>query len=70
MVFCIIFSTTCIPASETFSKSGDNGSSKTLAGDTLPKDNKVFDAIGAAEELLSYIGFVEGMSYRKSFRSN
>ncbi|CAH1100933.1 unnamed protein product [Psylliodes chrysocephalus] len=42
--------------SETFSRQGDNGTSKTINGDILPKDSQVFNAIGATEELLSYIG--------------
>lgn len=41
---------------ETFSRQGDNGSSKTITGDVLPKDHEIFHAIGATEELLSYIG--------------
>lgn len=41
---------------ETFSRHGDDGNSKTLLGEIFPKDNKVFNAIGATEELLSYIG--------------
>lgn len=43
---------------ETFSRDGDTGTAKILAGQTLPKDDKIFNAIGAAEELLSYIGYV------------
>ncbi|KAK9889645.1 hypothetical protein WA026_007021 [Henosepilachna vigintioctopunctata] len=43
-----------LPAS--FSRAGDNGTSKTLTGEILPKDHKIFNAIGATEELLSYIG--------------
>lgn len=46
-----------IPAQpETFSRTGDDGNSKILAGTVLPKDDRIFNAIGAAEELLSYIG--------------
>lgn len=41
---------------ESFSKIGDNGTSKTINGDVLPKDHEIFHAIGAAEELLSYLG--------------
>ncbi|KAK4875113.1 hypothetical protein RN001_011535 [Aquatica leii] len=41
---------------ETFSRNGDDGSSKTLTGQILPKDHKIFNAIGSTEELLSYIG--------------
>ncbi|KAF5290015.1 hypothetical protein FQR65_LT11681 [Abscondita terminalis] len=41
---------------ETFSRNGDNGTSKTLTGQILPKDHKIFNAIGSTEELLSYIG--------------
>ncbi|KAL3267730.1 hypothetical protein HHI36_006857 [Cryptolaemus montrouzieri] len=41
---------------ESFSRCGDNGTSKTLTGEVFPKDHKIFDAIGATEELLSYIG--------------
>ncbi|XP_066144410.1 corrinoid adenosyltransferase MMAB-like isoform X2 [Euwallacea fornicatus] len=41
---------------EIFSREGDNGNSKTITGDILPKDSPIFNAIGAAEELLSYIG--------------
>lgn len=43
-------------ATEAFSREGDKGSSKTLTGDLLEKDNRIFNAIGATEELLSYIG--------------
>lgn len=52
------FSSSSLPIAESFSRSGDHGQSKTLAGDSLPKDNKIFNAIGAAEELLSFIGLV------------
>ncbi|KAF5298057.1 hypothetical protein FQA39_LY11825 [Lamprigera yunnana] len=41
---------------ETFSRNGDDGTSKTLTGQLLPKDHRIFDAIGSTEELLSYIG--------------
>ncbi|CAG9760657.1 unnamed protein product [Ceutorhynchus assimilis] len=41
---------------ETFSREGDNGTSKTIMGALLPKDDHIFHAIGATEELLSYIG--------------
>ncbi|XP_019865275.1 corrinoid adenosyltransferase MMAB-like [Aethina tumida] len=41
---------------ETFSREGDNGMSKTLTGEKLPKNHNVFKAIGATEELLSSIG--------------
>ncbi|CAG9815627.1 unnamed protein product [Phaedon cochleariae] len=41
---------------ETFSRLGDDGTSRTINGDLLPKDNEVFHAIGATEELLSSIG--------------
>lgn len=44
------------PPIETFSSEGDNGTSKILSGEFLPKDDKIFDAIGATEELSSYIG--------------
>ncbi|CAG9865406.1 unnamed protein product [Phyllotreta striolata] len=43
-------------SSETFSRQGDGGASKIINGDLLPKDSQVFNAIGATEELLSYIG--------------
>ncbi|KAG5898259.1 hypothetical protein JTB14_008604 [Gonioctena quinquepunctata] len=41
---------------ETFSRLGDDGTSRTINGDVLPKDSQIFNAIGATEELLSYIG--------------
>ncbi|XP_076251705.1 corrinoid adenosyltransferase MMAB-like isoform X1 [Rhynchophorus ferrugineus] len=41
---------------EIFSREGDNGTAKTITGDVLPKDHCIFNAIGATEELLSYIG--------------
>lgn len=41
---------------ETFSRHGDNGTSKTLTGEVLPKDHNIFHAIGSTEELLSYVG--------------
>ncbi|KAK5644526.1 hypothetical protein RI129_005826 [Pyrocoelia pectoralis] len=41
---------------ETFSRNGDNGTSKTLTGEVLPKDHNIFHAIGSTEELLSYVG--------------
>lgn len=44
------------PPECTINRDGDNGMSKTLTLETLPKDNKIFDAIGATEELLSHIG--------------
>ncbi|KAF2896880.1 hypothetical protein ILUMI_09290 [Ignelater luminosus] len=45
-----------VPVPETFSRNGDNGTSKTLTGEVLAKDSKIFNAIGATEELLSCIG--------------
>ncbi|XP_050302556.1 corrinoid adenosyltransferase MMAB-like isoform X2 [Anthonomus grandis grandis] len=39
-----------------FSRDGDTGTSKTIMGESLPKDSPVFNAIGATEELLSYLG--------------
>ncbi|KAH1000678.1 corrinoid adenosyltransferase MMAB [Dendroctonus ponderosae] len=44
------------PCPQIFSREGDNGTSKTITGEALPKDSPIFSAIGAAEELLSYIG--------------
>ncbi|XP_044271264.1 corrinoid adenosyltransferase-like [Tribolium madens] len=44
------------PPQEYFNREGDRGMSKTLTSETLPKDSKIFDAIGATEELLSHIG--------------
>lgn len=41
---------------ESFSRNGDDGTSKTLTGTVLPKDNEIFHAIGATEELLCFIG--------------
>ncbi|CAH1967569.1 unnamed protein product [Acanthoscelides obtectus] len=41
---------------EIFSREGDDGTSKTISGDVFSKDSEVFNAIGATEELLSYIG--------------
>lgn len=41
---------------ESFSRLGDNGTSKTIDGTILPKDNQIFNAIGATEELLSFLG--------------
>lgn len=43
---------------EIFSREGDNGTAKTITGDVLPKDHYIFNAIGATEELLSYIGYL------------
>ncbi|RZB66670.1 cob(I)yrinic acid a,c-diamide adenosyltransferase, mitochondrial, partial [Asbolus verrucosus] len=43
-------------SNEYYSKDGDKGTSKTLEGEVLAKDSKIFNAIGATEELLSYIG--------------
>ncbi|KAJ3643427.1 hypothetical protein Zmor_026138 [Zophobas morio] len=39
-----------------FNRNGDTGSSRTLTSNLLPKDDRIFNAIGATEELLSYIG--------------
>ncbi|KAJ8968883.1 hypothetical protein NQ317_015490 [Molorchus minor] len=44
---------------ESFSRFGDNGTSKTIDGNLLPKNNQIFNAIGATEELLSFIGKIE-----------
>ncbi|KAH1017260.1 hypothetical protein HUJ05_007932 [Dendroctonus ponderosae] len=44
------------PCPQIFSREGDYGTSKTITGEALPKDSPIFSAIGAAEELLSYIG--------------
>nr|XP_023023433.1 cob(I)yrinic acid a,c-diamide adenosyltransferase, mitochondrial-like isoform X1 [Leptinotarsa decemlineata] len=41
---------------DTFSRLGDDGTSKIINGDVLPKDSQIFNAIGATEELLSYLG--------------
>lgn len=41
---------------ENFSRQGDNGTSMTINGDIMDKDSDIFNAIGAAEELLSYLG--------------
>lgn len=46
-----------VPILEIFSRDGDNGNSKTITGEILPKDSSTFNAIGATEELLSYIGY-------------
>nr|CAH7755458.1 unnamed protein product [Callosobruchus chinensis] len=43
-------------STEIFSRQGDEGLSQTISGDVFSKDNEVFNAIGATEELLSYIG--------------
>lgn len=45
-------------AEDTFNKDGDFGTSKTINGEVLPKDHEIFHAIGATEELLSYLGYV------------
>ncbi|XP_018330188.1 cob(I)yrinic acid a,c-diamide adenosyltransferase, mitochondrial [Agrilus planipennis] len=37
-------------------KEGDLGTSKVLTGEVLSKDHFIFNAIGATEELLSYLG--------------
>lgn len=39
-----------------FSRKGDSGLTETLSGEVLSKDNYIFDAIGATEELCSYLG--------------
>ncbi|XP_018575499.1 cob(I)yrinic acid a,c-diamide adenosyltransferase, mitochondrial-like [Anoplophora glabripennis] len=44
---------------DSFSRLGDNGTSKTIDGTTLPKDNQIFSAIGATEELLSFLGLAK-----------
>ncbi|KAJ8955264.1 hypothetical protein NQ318_000291 [Aromia moschata] len=44
---------------ESFNRLGDDGTSKTLNGTVLPKDNQFFNAIGATEELLSFIGLAK-----------
>lgn len=41
---------------EMFSRDGDSGTSKIVTGELLPKDNPIFNAIGATEELLCSIG--------------
>ncbi|CAG9834192.1 unnamed protein product [Diabrotica balteata] len=41
---------------QNFSRLGDNGTSKTINGEVMDKDNEIFNAIGATEELLSYLG--------------
>ncbi|KAJ8951032.1 hypothetical protein NQ314_007732 [Rhamnusium bicolor] len=48
---------------ESFSRLGDDGTSKTIDGNKLPKDNQVFNAIGATEELLSFLGLAREHSY-------
>lgn len=39
-----------------FSRDGDSGMTITDAGDTKPKDDMIFNALGATDELSSYIG--------------
>lgn len=39
-----------------FSRDGDSGLTITDAGDTKPKDDMIFNALGATDELSSYIG--------------
>ncbi|XP_077268095.1 uncharacterized protein LOC143900525 [Temnothorax americanus] len=39
-----------------FSRDGDSGLTITDAGDTKPKDDVIFNALGATDELSSYIG--------------
>lgn len=41
---------------DSFSRNGDDGTSRILNGDILPKYHEIFHAIGATEELLSYLG--------------
>lgn len=47
-----------LKSEDSFSRTGDNGSSKIISGEILPKDHEIFNAIGATEELLSYLGCV------------
>lgn len=39
-----------------FTREGDNGYSVTSAGEKRPKDDRIFSAVGATDELSSYIG--------------
>ncbi|PSN29935.1 hypothetical protein C0J52_26876 [Blattella germanica] len=39
-----------------FTREGDNGFSVVSPGETRPKDDRIFNAIGATDELSSYIG--------------
>jgi cob(I)alamin adenosyltransferase len=39
-----------------FSREGDSGYSVTSSGEKRPKDDRIFNAIGATDELSSYIG--------------
>lgn len=48
---------------ESFSKCGDDGTSKTITGEVLPKNHSIFNAIGATEELLSYLGLAREYAY-------
>ncbi|KAK7867850.1 hypothetical protein R5R35_003522 [Gryllus longicercus] len=39
-----------------YTKEGDDGITETCKGDRRPKDDNIFDAVGATDELSSYIG--------------
>lgn len=41
-----------------FTREGDSGYSVTSSGEKIPKDDRIFNAIGATDELSSYIGYV------------
>ena len=45
-------------ACTTFTKEGDNGFTVVGSGEKKPKDDGIFNAIGATDELSSYIGQV------------
>jgi cob(I)alamin adenosyltransferase len=44
------------PRLKIYTKKGDKGTTYNFAGQKLPKDHQIFEALGAGDELTSVIG--------------